>query len=81
MNTWILDTAITLLLSTNAVVSTKWSSSRIVGKPKVGEKRGSGKWVRVESTKTDRLNFARGVAAAYRVFVTRLHPVAGESSD
>ena len=41
----------------------------------------SGKLVRVESTKTDRLNFARGVAAAYRVFVTGLHPVAGESSD
>ena len=42
---------------------------------------GFGKLVRVESTKTDRLNFACGVAAAYRVFVTRIHPVAGESLD
>jgi hypothetical protein len=42
---------------------------------------GFGELVRVESTKTDRLNFARGVAAAYRVFVTRPHPVVGESSD
>jgi hypothetical protein len=33
MNTWILDTAIARLLSTNAVVLTEPPNSQIVGKP------------------------------------------------
>src|SRR5882762_18488 len=39
MNTWILDTAIARLLSTNAVVLTEPPNSQMVCNPEVGQKR------------------------------------------
>jgi len=46
MNTWILDTAIARLLSTNAVVLTEQPNSQMVGKLEVIPKTGS--WERSE---------------------------------
>jgi hypothetical protein len=43
MNTWILDTAIARLLSTNAVVLTEQPNAQMVGYPEAIQKRGSRK--------------------------------------